>query len=121
MLRDERDHEPSDDSVEGAPVAFIRSGPSERPCVLEVRGDLDIAVSGLLERELEELLDRGTGQVDVDLSGVLFMDSSALSALVHAHRRAQATGQDLNLIRPSAACTKVLSITGLDRVFAMRG
>ena len=104
---------PSEDAV----VRFTRLEPSADLCVLEVRGDLDIAVSAVLSRELDELLDLGHSRVAVDLSGVLFMDSSALSALVHAHERAKSTGRLLELVRPSPACAKVLSITGLDRVF----
>ena len=73
----------------------------------------------VLGRELDELLDAGSERVAVDLSGVLFMDSSALSALVHAHQRALASGQQLVLLRPSSVCTKVLAITGLDRVFGV--
>ena len=46
---------------------------------------------GLLQKELKELLDGGTQRVEVDLSGVVFMDSSALSALVGAHDRARST------------------------------
>ena len=48
-------------------------------CTLEIRGDLDIAISGLLRQELDELLALGVGRLDVDLSGVVFMDSSAAS------------------------------------------
>ena len=108
-----------DSPLEDAVVRFTRIESGPDLCVLEVRGDLDIAVSAVLSRELDELLDFGHGRVAVDLSGVLFMDSSALSALVHAHERAKASGRLLELVRPSPACAKVLSITGLDRVFGV--
>jgi anti-sigma B factor antagonist len=92
---------------------------SDDSCVLEIGGDLDIAVSGLLAHELDELLDLGTARVAVDLSGVQFMDSSALSALVQAHERGRERTQQLVLLRPSPACAEVLNITGLDRVFGV--
>jgi len=110
---------PEDPSLEDAVVSFTRLEPSPDMCVLEVRGDLDIAISAVLGRELEDLLDSEHSRVAVDLSGVVFMDSSALSALVHAHERAKETGRLLELVRPSPACAKVLSITGLDRVFGV--
>jgi anti-sigma B factor antagonist len=98
-------------------VAFSHSEASPDVRVLIVRGELDISTSGLLQHELDDLLDAGVPRVEVDLSGVVFMDSSALSALVGAHERAGTRGQHLALLSPSPACAKVLGITGLDRVF----
>ena len=100
-------------------VTFTRVDAGDDTCVLEIRGDLDIAVSGMLGHELGELLDLDITRVAVDLSGVQFMDSSALSALVQAHERARERTQQFVLLRPSPACAKVLSITGLDRVFGV--
>jgi anti-sigma B factor antagonist len=114
----------SDDAVtngwagdEATRVVISHLGPSPDLRVLTVRGELDISTSALLQRELDGLLSAGTPRVEVDLSGVVFMDSSALSALVAAHERAGAQGQTLSLLSPSPACAKVLGITGLDRVF----
>ena len=96
---------------------FSRRSPTPGVGILTVRGELDIASSGALQQELNDLLDAGTQRVEVDLSGVVFMDSSALSALVGAHERANRQNQHLALLSPSPACAKVLGITGLDRIF----
>ena len=96
---------------------FTRHSPNPALGVLTVRGELDISTSGRLHQELKALLDAGTEQVEIDLSGVVFMDSSALSALVGAHDRASRQSQHLTLASPSPACAKVLGITGLDRIF----
>ena len=109
-------HDPSAD--DGA-VSFTRVVVNHEACVLEIHGDLDIAVSGMLAHELDELLGLGIPQVAVDLSAVQFMDSSALSALVQAHEHAREGNQQFVLLRPSPACAKVLNITGLDRVFGV--
>jgi anti-sigma B factor antagonist len=106
-------------SAHEADVTFTRID-NEGECILAVHGDLDIAVSAAFRRSLDELLDLGIQRVGVDLSGVVFMDSSALSVLVHAHERSREHGQRLELLDPSPACAKVLSITGLDRVFDVR-
>ena len=108
-----------EESPESAAVMFTRNWLSDDACVLEIRGDLDIAVSGMLHQELDELLELGIGRIDIDLAGVLFMDSSALSALVHAHETARRRNRQFNLHNPSPACTKVLTITGLDHVFGL--
>ena len=107
-----------DESPDDAAVMFTRHWPADA-CTLEIRGDLDIAISGLLRQELDELLALDIERLDIDLSGVLFMDSSALSALVQANETARRRNQQLNLLRPSPACMKVLTITGLDRVFGL--
>jgi len=96
---------------------FSRRCPSPDLGILTVRGELDIATSGTLHEELNDLLDAAPQRVEVDLSGVVFMDSSALSVLVGAHERARKQHQHLALVRPSPACRKVLGITGLDQVF----
>jgi anti-sigma B factor antagonist len=108
-----------DGAPEAAAVMFTRHWSDREVCTLEIRGDLDIAISGLLRQELDELQELGIARLDVDLSGVLFMDSSALSALVQANETARRRHQQFNLLRPSPACSKVLSITGLDRVFGL--
>jgi anti-anti-sigma factor len=87
--------------------------------VLMVRGELDIATSGLFQHELDDLLKTGIPRVEVDLAGVEFMDSSALSALVGAHERARKSGQQFALLSPSPVCAKVLGITGLDHIFEL--
>src|SRR5262249_11256412 len=116
-VRTESDYR--EESFDSAAVMFTRDWTSDGACSLIVRGDLDIAISGLLRQELEELLPLDIGRLDIDLSGVLFMDSSALSALVQANETARAHNQQLNLRHPSPACMKVLTITGLDRVFGL--
>jgi anti-sigma B factor antagonist len=98
-------------------ISFSRIDTAAGRCELHVRGDLDIATSGLLGRELHDLLDLDLGYIGVDLAGVSFIDSSALSVLVRAHERARNKGDQLQLLNPSPACIKVFAITGLDQVF----
>ncbi len=98
---------------------FSRHCPSPELGILTVRGELDISTSSRLQHELNDLIDAGTSQVEIDLSGVVFMDSSALSALVAAHDRAVRQSQRLTLASPSPACSKVLGITGLDQLFEL--
>jgi anti-sigma B factor antagonist len=120
-MRDTRvDLESSDASGEIPAATFTRVDTIGGFCVLEVRGDLDIAVTAALGRELDGLLALGLDRVGIDLSRVMFMDSSALSVLIHAHERARERGRRLELLRPSPACAKILGITGLDRVFEIR-
>lgn len=100
-------------------VAFSRRHPTPEVALLTIRGELDISTAGVLRRELDALLSVPATRVEIDLSGVVFMDSSALSALVSARERAYEQAQTLALLEPSPVCVKVLHITGLDRVFEL--
>src|SRR5438552_15451525 len=93
-----------DGSPEAAAVMFTRHWSADDVCTLEIRGDLDIAISGLLRQELDELLGLGIARLDVDLAGVLFMYSQALSALVQANETARAHYQQFKRPRSSPAC-----------------
>ena len=88
--------------------------PGRGGVVLEVHGDLDMATEPQLRENLEPLV--GAGQVVVDLSGVGFMDSSALGTLVVMFKAARDAGGRLCLAGPQQAVRTVLSITSVDSV-----
>ena len=92
-------------------VVFQRSELDGRP-VLSVAGEIDLAVAGRFAEELEGLVgDGGSGLVD--LSAVEFIDSSGIRELLKAKGAARAAGGDLLLLQPSAACRRVLEISGV--------
>ena len=69
--------------------------------VVTVRGDLDIDSATVLTTTLDQVLERPVPRVVVDLSGVAFCDSTALSAFVVGHNRAAAAGGWLRLAAPT--------------------
>jgi anti-sigma B factor antagonist len=85
-----------------------------------VRGELDIRSAPDLRAWLGRVLDDGAAQVVVDLSGVEFMDSSGLGVLVGAHKRLVRLGGRLSVVGVSSAVARLLSVTGLARVFDAR-
>lgn len=94
-------------------VAFSRSELDGRP-VLSVAGEIDLAVAGRFAEELASLVGgNGGGGGLVDLSAVAFIDSSGIRELLKAKRAALTGGGDLLLLRPSAACRRVLEISGV--------
>jgi anti-sigma B factor antagonist len=79
--------------------------------VVTLRGELDVTSADGLSNSLVELA--GSTLV-VDLSGLTFMDSSGIGAVVRARNRIKAEGLgDLVLTRPSAIVHKALEIVGL--------
>ena len=96
-----------------APQDFgVTVEPGADGVVVRVRGDLDMSNTGVLTEALTEAGAVGT-HVTADLSGVTFMDSSALNALVASARVLSDAGQRLALGERSAVVERILEITGL--------
>lgn len=86
--------------------------------VLALAGDIDIHTAPALREQLANLEADGAAVV-VDLAGVNFLDSSALGALVAAHRTLSDTGGSLRLAAPKAHVRKVFLITRLTEVIPL--
>ncbi len=81
--------------------------------VVALFGELDAATSDGLA---DAIVGAAGSTVVVDLSGLTFMDSSGIGALVVAKKRIVANGLgQLVLTRPGAAVSRVLDIVGLSQ------
>ena len=78
--------------------------------VVALTGDLDIATSTRLRRELEQHAGRN---LVLDLSGLRFCDSTGLGLLVALHKHCRAEGHELLLANPQPAVRAVLDMTRL--------
>ena len=85
--------------------------------VVEVRGEVDVFTAPKLRERIIELVERGRRNVIVDLAGVTFMDSTGLGILVGCLKRIKEQGGSLALAGPQRPVMRVLTITGLARVF----
>ncbi len=90
--------------------------PGDSGMQLVVAGELDIATVDEFREQLESLVDRAQTPVFVDLSGVEFIDSSNIAALLAAHFRAEEAEADLVVVDPSPACRRVFEILDLGAV-----
>lgn len=86
--------------------------------VVEVGGELDFATTPKLLAAVEPLAATGRELV-LDLDGLAFCDSSALSALVRLHKVAADAGGSLLLARPRSAVMAAFRMATLDRLFAI--
>jgi anti-sigma B factor antagonist len=87
--------------------------------VVRVSGEIDIRTAPELRDVLAGVLDKGGDQVVVDLEGVEFLDSTALSVMVGAHKRLVRKGGTLHLVCTREPILRVLTVTGLSRVFTV--
>ena len=83
--------------------------------VVQVRGEIDAATCDELAAALTAAT-RSDAALELDVSGVTFIDSSGLRTLVLAQ---QHLGDDRKLVvrGPDATFKRLLAITGLDEVF----
>lgn len=81
--------------------------------VLSLRGELDLASTPLLERELREAESANPVRLIVDLEALGFIDSSGIHALIRASSRARSNRHHLAFRRGSTQVRRVLEITGL--------
>jgi anti-sigma B factor antagonist len=82
--------------------------------VLALFGEFDLAGIQQFETELGKLEAAGAKVVVADLSGLDFMDSSGLRALVMADQRASRDGRRLAIVPGPPAVRRVFEITQLD-------
>ena len=87
--------------------------------VVALSGELDIYTAPQFKECMLEILDAGVDRLVVDLSDVTFIDSTALGVLIGGVRRVHTAGGAMALVVTSRAVERVLSITGLDRVFTI--
>jgi anti-sigma B factor antagonist len=87
--------------------------------VVIVAGEVDIFTAPRFKECMVDLLDSGVRRLVVDLSEVTFIDSTALGVLIGGVRRVHGAGGAMTLVVTSRPVERVLSVTGLDRVFSM--
>lgn len=86
--------------------------------VVSIRGDLDIVTSPQLDDCLTQA-EAEHNRIILDLSGVDFLDTSALAVIVGHWKKAEAAGGLLALAGARYRYTKTLWITGLADRLAM--
>lgn len=80
---------------------------------LAVAGELDLYTAPRLEEAVAVETSTGASEVVLELSGVTFVDSSGLSAIITLHQQLTASGATLALRNPSAFVVRLLDLTGV--------
>ena len=96
-------------------VATVESE-SEPYTLVELVGEADVTNSDALREVLDAEVAKQPRTLIIDLSGLRFMDSSALHALLRVNRSLDRQGGVLALVSPQAAVAKILRLTTADRL-----
>jgi anti-anti-sigma factor len=84
---------------------------------LTVAGEVDLAVAGeLIQAGCQQVAAAPADTLYLDLSGVTFMDSTALNALITIRN---AASEPVVLVRPSTSVLRLLQLTALDQAFTI--
>src|SRR5262245_54895463 len=94
----------------------INAEPREHFTVLHLRGEFDTFYCPQLQREVETLIQAGVVRVALNLRLVKFINSTALGAIIKAHKALAARGGRLVILRPSNFCRDIITKVGIDRV-----
>ena len=95
-------------------IGDLRAG---APCVVVVRGEVDLATAPNLEAGLRRALDGSPSSIVLDLAALTFIDSSGLRVLVAFSNEAHDRNSTMGLRNIPHHAQRVLEITGLSDWF----
>ena len=115
---------PPDPSVSDVPAPGPLSIDTRRDgdaVLIVLHGELDLASAPELERELREAEASSPSRVTIDLTGLGFMDSTGLQALLRARERAGSSSHELKLRPGPHQVQRVFELTRTVDAFSFEG
>ena len=85
--------------------------------VVEVSGKLTSFESGALRNSIARLLKEGHRQILLNLSGLVYLDSSGIGDLVHTYMSVIKSGGEMKVVGLTEKVEEILKITQLYQVF----
>jgi anti-sigma B factor antagonist len=104
---------PGQDSHAELPHLRVHRRRASGAVVVGVVGDVDRNTVPELEEQVVDAT-RADVPLVLDLTGVTFLDSTGLSALVRCHQRGQRDGTGFRVVVASRTVSRPLSLTSLD-------
>lgn len=102
-------------AVEGWPVRW-----AGKTVVVEFPAEIDVTNADRVRALLMSLVEESGAQVVVvDMAGTTFCDSTAITALATAYRKAAAQGAELKVVAATPSVLRIFELTGLDQVLGV--
>ncbi|MFY9344583.1 MAG: STAS domain-containing protein [Planctomycetota bacterium] len=86
---------------------------------LTLKGEFDTFYCPALMQEVEALVERGVNHLILDMRLVKFINSTALGAVIKAHKRCRAEGGDLVIAQASPFVRDVMGKVGIDKLVTL--
>jgi len=83
-------------------------------------GEIDASNTVTLDAALREVPNADTGVIELDMSGVTFMDSSGLRILVELAQRARTAGQCIALVETTPNVDRLIDLAELRDFLGVR-
>lgn len=92
----------------------------QRTLVVRLQGELDMAGAEQFRHDVDKFLAGGdVTHLCVDLTGLTFVDSSGIGALLGRYRQLAAHGGTMSLVRAAAPVRGLLELSGVLRVIPL--
>jgi anti-sigma B factor antagonist len=85
--------------------------------VLNAVGEIDLSTASIFKRAIHELIENGHRHILIDMSQVVFMDSSGFGTLLSAIKILRPQNGTVTLAGCNDAVSRMLGITRLDTLF----
>jgi anti-sigma B factor antagonist len=106
--------------VAGSPTLNLKVLQTGQETLVSLSGELDLSSAPTLRELLAGAFDDDRQRrIVLDLSDLIYLDSTGLSIFVTAHKRATATGKEFCLANPNPSIGQLFKITALDHFFTI--
>jgi len=104
----------------GTPTLGLTVQHRDQESFVSLSGELDLSSAPPLRELLATMFTEGPPRrLVLDLTDLIYLDSTGLSVFVTAHKRAGASGIEFCLANPNASVRRLLQITALDQIFVI--
>lgn len=101
-------------------ISVLARESKERPYTLvALAGEVDMTNRQQMQEVLESELSANPRMLIVDMSGLTFIDSSALKVLLKCTRQMSEAGGVLRVVRPQGAVARIFHFTRADQLLAV--
>jgi anti-sigma B factor antagonist len=107
--------------VTDQPAISFRAVRADLPAAsgIAIDGEVDVAAVPALERALEAAVETTAGAFVIDLSGVEFMDSSGLLAILNARGLLARDERALVVVCPAGPVRQLLEVAGVSQLLVV--
>ncbi|HEY5384528.1 MAG TPA: STAS domain-containing protein [Acidimicrobiales bacterium] len=106
--------------VAGSPTLNLKVLQAGQETLVSLGGELDLSSAPALRELLAGTFeDDRQRRIVLDLTDLIYLDSTGLSIFVTAHKRAAATGMEFCLANPNPSIGQLFKITALDHFFTI--
>jgi anti-sigma B factor antagonist len=91
----------------------------DRATIIEVAGEIHVSTAPQFSELLAAAVDAGRTSLVLDLTDVMFIDSTGLSVLLNALRQVSRAGGRMALVCSNPTVLRLFEITRLDTTFAI--